>query len=155
VVQIWEQRHPQLLPRNTFVTGDMFKADTIPSPSQLQLAGPQPRVAYTLRNILHDWGDEPSLTILRAIRARVSKEDVAASSVKLLILENTTCDESANLGAFTAHRHATDIMMLMSFGDGQERNLAQFEAMLGATGWRLARVIPTNSIMLILEVVPV
>lgn len=153
LLQIWEKRHPQLLARNTFVAGDMFNPDTIPSPAQLQLAGTQPRVAYTLRNILHDWGDEESMAILRSIRARVSAEEVAAGRVKLVILESTTFDQP--MGSVTSHRHATDIMMLMSFGEGQERNRAQFEALLGATGWRLARVMPTCSVMLVLEAVPV
>lgn len=41
--------------------------------------------------------------------------------------------------------------MLMAFGGGAERNKAQFAELLGAAGFRLRRITPTNGIFLVVE----
>eukprot|EP00878_Enallax_costatus_P027936 GHUV01030125.1.p2 GENE.GHUV01030125.1~~GHUV01030125.1.p2 ORF type:complete len:108 (+),score=13.91 GHUV01030125.1:214-537(+) len=52
-------------------------------------------------------------------------------------------------------RLMSDLLMLAAFGDAKERNKQQFEALFGATGWKLTKITPSNGIFLILEAVPV
>jgi hypothetical protein len=49
LLQLWQTTHSSLAPRARLVAGDMFDASSIPAPPS------SGRVAYVLRNILHDW----------------------------------------------------------------------------------------------------
>jgi len=48
-----------------------------------------------------------------------------------------------------------DIQMLCLFGGGKERSKTQFEALLTAAGFRLARCVATVGPLMVLEAVPV
>lgn len=50
LLQLWSRNHPHLLPKVQLVSGDMFDADTVPTPPPDSSS-----TAYVLRNILHDW----------------------------------------------------------------------------------------------------
>jgi hypothetical protein len=67
-VQWWAQEFSHLLPRMTFVVGDMFKPSALPAPR------PGQKTLYVLKQVLHDWSDADSLAILKAIRAVISEE---------------------------------------------------------------------------------
>lgn len=67
-LQWWSEEFRALLPRMTFVVGDMFKPSTLPTPREGQ------KTLYVLKQVLHDWSDTDSLAILRSIRAVISDE---------------------------------------------------------------------------------
>ncbi|KIZ07130.1 O-methyltransferase family protein [Monoraphidium neglectum] len=66
--QWWREQHAALLPRASFAAGDMFDPSTLPAGAA---AGDGAKVAYVLRNILHDWDDKSCLAILGAIREHI------------------------------------------------------------------------------------
>ncbi|WIA36480.1 hypothetical protein OEZ86_007780 [Tetradesmus obliquus] len=142
---LWQTTHSGLAPRAQLVAGDMFDASTIPAPPS------SGRVAYVLRNILHDWSDSDCVAILRAVRSRISTADLAR--VMLLVVEVSTIEEV--LPCLHAHRCGNDLNMLMAFGDGKERNRAEFEALFAAAGFKLRSIKPSCGILLTLEAVPV
>eukprot|EP00879_Flechtneria_rotunda_P017666 GHRR01018518.1.p2 GENE.GHRR01018518.1~~GHRR01018518.1.p2 ORF type:complete len:248 (+),score=69.50 GHRR01018518.1:1346-2089(+) len=146
--KVWRATHRRLMPRVELIAGDMFDPSTLPSPSDSSC-----KVAYTLRNILHDWSDTDSVAILKAIRSRISAGNIALGLVKLLIIEVTTVEEV--LPCLMGPRRGSDMTMLMSFGDGKERNKQEFEALLALSGFKLQRIIPTCGAFLVLEAVPI
>ncbi|KAI8475753.1 MAG: O-methyltransferase-domain-containing protein [Monoraphidium minutum] len=163
----WAREHADLLPRAAFVAGDMFDAATIPAPA----VRPGGAVAFVLSDILHDWGDAAALSILRALRARAHAATLGAAAapgaaagaaggggggavkVRLLIVEATLSDDV--LPCLLKHRHVSDVTMLSNFAGGKERGEAQLAALLGAAGWRLARVAPAAGLMCVVEAAPV
>jgi len=97
---------------------------------------------YTAKNIIHDWDDEKSLTILKNIRK------VIPASGRLLLLELMV--GPANIpdpGKFM------DVNMMAMTG-GRERTAEQFSVLFEASGFTLGRVIPTQSPVFIVEGVP-
>lgn len=52
-------------------------------------------------------------------------------------------------------RLEADMTMLMSFGDGKERDEAQTQVLLEAAGFRMGRLVPTTGVMSIIEAMPV
>ncbi len=98
---------------------------------------------YIAKNIIHDWNDEKSLTILRAIRK------VIPAGGRLLLVEVMV--GPANVpepGKFM------DVNMLAMTG-GRERTAEDFAALFAASGFALGRVIPTQSLMNLVEGLPV
>lgn len=88
--------------------------------------------AYVLMNILHDWDDPSACAILRAVA-----EAGRAENATILVLEILLPEGPA------AHRAKTlDVMMLAMTG-GRERTLSEYDALLGAAGMELVRVLPT------------
>ncbi|MCE9613940.1 MAG: methyltransferase [Lentisphaerae bacterium] len=100
--------------------------------------------AYLLRRILHDWDDDKAVAILRQCRKAMAPEG------KLLIME-LAAPETAQAGNDWA---AMDVLMMLML-NGRERTAADFEALLSAAGFRLARIVPTRSPYWIIESVPV
>ncbi len=97
---------------------------------------------YLAKNIIHDWDDEKSITILRNIRK------VIPPSGKLLLLEVMVGPPNVpDPGKFM------DINMLAMTG-GQERTAGQFAALFTASGFTLGRVIPTASPVFLIEGLP-
>jgi hypothetical protein len=67
-VQWWSANFPDLLARVQLVAGDMFNPDTLPkTPKGF-------KVAFVLKQILHDWSDADSVAILKSIRSVMSEE---------------------------------------------------------------------------------
>jgi len=86
--------------------------------------------AYLLKNVLHDWDDEHCARILDTCRSAMRPGD------KLLIVEFVV---EKNEVAFPA---LMDVAMLTQCG-GRERTRAEFERLLRASGFRMARVFDT------------
>lgn len=98
--------------------------------------------AYLAMQVIHDWGDEDALAILRAIRR------VAPAHAKLLIIEHLLLDDPGPHWS-----KILDIHMLTLFG-GRERTRQEYTALLAQAGFALAREIDTGADVAILEAVP-
>jgi hypothetical protein len=98
---------------------------------------------YMLSHIIHDWDDSRSIQILKNCREGINPKG------KLLILEWVLPDGD------TPHvAKVVDINMMMLTG-GEERTGRQYGRLLAKAGFRLARVIPTESECSIIEAEPV
>ena len=103
---------------------------------------PEGADAYILKWIIHDWNDERSIAILKNIRRAI------AEGGKLLLVEAVLPTGSEpHFGKFI------DLNMLVMTG-GRERTAEEYRALLEAGGFKLTRVIPTDSPMSIIEAVP-
>ncbi len=119
-----------LADRCQFIAGNMF--ESVPPGSD----------AYIMKYIIHDWPDDVCVKILKSCRAGVNEGG------KLLVVDNVV-----PVGNDFAQGKIIDIEMLL-FPGGKERTEAQFKDLLAASGWRLARIIPTESGLSIVEGVP-
>jgi hypothetical protein len=98
--------------------------------------------AYLLSHIIHDWSEEQCLTILGNCRRAMKPTS------RLLIVETVIP------GGDAPHAGKMfDIVMLVVPG-GEERSEAQYRDLLGKAGFRLTRVVPTESVVSIVEAVP-
>ncbi|KII87317.1 hypothetical protein PLICRDRAFT_699701 [Plicaturopsis crispa FD-325 SS-3] len=110
---------------------------------------------FFMRMILHDWADSYCIKILRKLRA------AAAPDTQLLIIDmliDYACPDTtvakdipgaakplppkpllANGGHVNLHKYMADLHMMVLL-NGQERTLAQLDAILSASGWKLQRV---------------
>lgn len=117
-------------PRLQVVAGDFF-ADPLPACD-----------AYVLMNILHDWDDERSVAILRAVR------EAAEQAATVLVVETVLPDGPEPHWAKTL-----DVMMLALTG-GRERTLSGYDALLRDAGLAIDRVTPTATPFSIIEACP-
>ncbi len=95
--------------------------------------------AYLLKNIIHDWDDEPSVQILRNVRS------AAATGAALLLIEAVVPDDDSESAA-----KLTDMEMLL-INNGRERTAGEYRRLLDEAGFRLSRVVDTNSRFNIIE----
>jgi hypothetical protein len=98
--------------------------------------------AYLMRHIIHDWDDVRCQVILGHCRRAVGPGG------RLLIVD--TVIPPGNDPSFAKF---LDVNMLVIPG-GRERTEAQYRDLLGAAGFRLARVVPTRMEVDIIEAVP-
>jgi O-methyltransferase/methyltransferase family protein len=98
--------------------------------------------AYILSHIIHDWDEARCQTILRNVR-RAMKPDGRLLIVEMVLPEDDTPHPGKML----------DMMMLVGPG-GQERTPSEYEQILRPTGFDLARVVPTQSAVSVVECVP-
>ncbi|QDT92992.1 methyltransferase [Gimesia algae] len=95
--------------------------------------------AIFLRHIIHDWDDEKSLTILRHCHAVMSENS------RLLVVESVIPPGNDPFpGKFL------DLVMLMIPG-GKERTAEEYEALFEQAGFKLTRIISTESELSIIE----
>jgi hypothetical protein len=99
---------------------------------------------YLLIRVLHDWRDEDCLRILRACRAAMGPET-------LLLIGELLLDPDPARGRPTGYLH--DMHMMAMFGSARERTEAEFRRLLAEASFTLRRVIPTGSLVSILEAV--
>jgi hypothetical protein len=97
---------------------------------------------YLLKLIVHDWSDERALAILRTCRRAMMPD------AKLLLAERVVAP-----GSVADPAKLADLTMLIMHG-GQERTEVDFAALYTAAGFRLTRVIPTNSELSLIEGAP-
>jgi hypothetical protein len=97
--------------------------------------------AYLLSHIIHDWSEKQCLTILGNI------EKAMKPSAKVLIIEMVLPEGDA----FHPGK-MLDMMMLVGPG-GQERNEAEYRALLRKAGFELTRVVPTQSAVGVVEAI--
>ncbi|MES2465605.1 MAG: methyltransferase [Armatimonadota bacterium] len=97
--------------------------------------------AYLLSHIIHDWTEEQCLTILGNCRKAMSPDS------RLLLVESVLPP-----GDMPHPGKVLDMVMLTIPG-GQERTEAEYAALLGKAGFRLNRVVPTESAVSVVEAV--
>jgi 2-polyprenyl-3-methyl-5-hydroxy-6-metoxy-1,4-benzoquinol methylase len=98
--------------------------------------------AYLMKHIIHDWPDDRAATILRNCRKGVNPGG------KLLLVELVIAPgDAADLGK------VIDLEMLVIAG-GRERTELEYRQLLAGAGWRLTRVLPTESPTQIVEAEP-
>ena len=98
--------------------------------------------AYILRWIIHDWDHDRAVAILRNCRQAMGETG------RLLLVEAVLSP-----GDDPHPGKLLDFLMLLGPG-GQERTEAEYGALLLEAGFRLNRVVPTDSPMSIIEAVP-
>ena len=102
--------------------------------------------AYLLKHVIHDWNDDRAAEILRNCRRAMGAE------AKLLILEGVyppridQSDESRGAAA-------NDVNMLVCTG-GRQRSEAEFRNLYEAAGFKLTRILPTETPVKVIEGIP-
>lgn len=99
--------------------------------------------AYMLKHVIHDWNDADAARILRNVRA------VTPATGKLLIVEGVYPDR-VDRSLESRGAAANDVNMLVATG-GRQRSRSEFEALFAASGFRLARVVPTMAPVCVIE----
>ena len=119
-----------LADRVTCVVTDMFK--DVPAGGD----------AYLMKHIIHDWDDERAGLILRNIRK------VLPPNGRVILLDSVIAPGNApDFGKLI------DLEMLVMPG-GKERTADEFRALFAANGYELARIVPTQSALSVIEARP-
>ncbi len=121
---------PELAGRWQLQAGDFFQA--VPAGAD----------AYVLKRILHDWGDEPCLRILRACRAAMGPQ------ARLLLVDAVL--PAGN----TPHPAKVMDILMMVFATGRERTQDELAALLARADMRLDTVRASASTLSVVEAVP-
>jgi hypothetical protein len=98
--------------------------------------------AYVLSHIIHDWREEQCLTILGNCRRAMRPDS------RLLIVETVLPEGN------TPHQGKLQDLVMLVFPGGQERTETEYAALLGQAGFRLRRVVPTASVVSVVEAIP-
>lgn len=100
--------------------------------------------AYMLKRILHNWGDQQAINILK------NCHDVMKLSGKLLVIEPVVPP-----GNEPSSSKFLDLNMLVMCPGGSERTKAEFQKLFEAAGFELTQIIATSSEVSIIEGIPV
>lgn len=119
------------LPRCTLVVGDFF--DSVPTGGD----------TYVLKRVLFDWTDEEALRILKNCRKAMN------SGARLLIIEPLIGKPNEQSPA-----HLYDMTFLVML-HGRLRTANEYADLLGQAGFRVERIIATESEVSVLEAVSV
>jgi hypothetical protein len=98
--------------------------------------------AYILSHIIHDWNPEQCQTILGHCRKAM------ASDALLLLVEMVLPEGDA------FHPGKLLDMVMLTVPGGEERTASQYSALLDKAGFRMTRVVPTASMVSVVEAVP-
>ncbi len=98
--------------------------------------------AYILSHIIHDWNEDQCLTILGHCRKAMRQD------ARLLIVETVLPPGD------TPHQGKWQDMVMLAFPGGQERTEAEYASLLGKAGFRLQRVVPTETVVSVVEALP-
>lgn len=97
---------------------------------------------HVLKHIVHDWNDEKATQILKRCRAAVRPGG------KLVLVEMVITPGGDPAGKLL------DLEMMV-LCDGKERTEAEYAALLAGAGYRLTRIVPTESPACVIEADPV
>ena len=92
---------------------------------------------HLLKWILHDWDDDGCARILGASQAAL------ADNGRLLVVERLV-PQVIEPGTVLHPAIASDLHMLVTFGDARERTLSEYEQLLGHSGFSLVDVVPLS-----------
>jgi precorrin-6B methylase 2 len=99
--------------------------------------------AYVLKQIVHDWSDEKATAILTTCRKAMG------AGARIIVVERIM-PAQAEESAASRLVFMADLQMLVVLG-GRERTADEFKTLFHAAGLRLTRVIPTNSVYVLIE----
>lgn len=105
---------------------------------------PQGGTVYILSQIIHDWDDDRTIAILKSCY-RAMKDKSKLLLVEIILPAHV--EQSVALLMLDVHMMATT--------GGRERTEAEYRALLDAAGFRVTKVVPTQSRMSVVECVPV
>ena len=146
-----------VLKRNPHLAGILFDAPQVIEGAQQRIAAeglaercqaiggdffasaPDGGDAYMMKHIIHDWDDERAITILKNCHRAMNENG------KLLVI-----DQVVPPGNEPAPSKFTDLIMMIMLG-GRERTAEEFRALFAAAGFRLTQIIPTPSLVSIIE----
>jgi hypothetical protein len=104
-------------------------------------AVPEGGDAYIMKHIIHDWDDKEAIAILKNCRGAIKEGG------KVILIESVIPKgNEPSLAKFG------DLVMMLIPG-GRERTADEFAALFEAAGFRLERIIPTESPMCVIEAV--
>jgi O-methyltransferase domain len=95
--------------------------------------------AYVLKRIIHDWNDDTSEGILRRCR------DAVVDGGRVIVV-----DAVVPAGNEFHFSKPSDVQMMVLL-DGRERTEADFRTLFGRAGLKLNRIVPTASVVSIVE----
>jgi len=98
--------------------------------------------AYILSHVIHDWNEDQCLTILGHCRRAIG------SAGRLLLVEMVLPPGD------TPHPGKMLDMAMLTIPGGEERTETEYAALLDKAGFRLTRVVPTASLVSIVEAAP-
>lgn len=96
--------------------------------------------AYMLKHIVHDWDDERSIEILKQCRRAMTDNG------RVLIVEQVIPP-----GNEPFMGKLLDMNMLVMCPGGRERTAAEYDALLAAAGFKLSRIVPTSTMVSVVE----
>jgi hypothetical protein len=99
--------------------------------------------AYLLSHIIHDWNETQCLTILGNCRRAMKPHS------RLLIIETVLASGNA------PHPGKMLDFIMLTVAGGQERTEPEYRALLDKAGFQLARVVPTDSAVSVVEALPI
>lgn len=98
--------------------------------------------AYILSHVIHDWNEEQCLTILGHCRRAMG------AGGRLLLVEMVLPEGDV------FHPGKLLDMLMLSVPGGEERTPSQYDALLTKAGFKSTQVVPTQSLVSIVEAVP-
>src|SRR6266516_2060982 len=122
-----------LVNRCELVAGDFF------------VSVPQGADAYILQRILHGFDDESSVRILHNCCRAMTP------SSRVLIIQQVMPPPGAEVASETLFHGVMSELNMLAVGGGRERTAAEYSALLEAAGLKLTRVVPTQSLMSVVE----
>ncbi|WP_421657754.1 methyltransferase [Leptothermofonsia sp. ETS-13] len=96
--------------------------------------------AYMLKHIIHDWDDERSITILKNCHKAM------ADNGRVLVMEQVIPP-----GNTPFMGKLLDVNMLVMCPGGKERTEVEYQALFEAAGFRLTRIVPTQTFVSVVE----
>jgi hypothetical protein len=121
----------EVVDRYKVVSGDFF--DSVPDGAD----------AYLLSAIIHDWDDDQAVQILRTCRAAM--DDTACVLLAEIVLPDGPAPSMGKLA---------DLEMLVMTAGGRQRTEVEHRELLARAGLRLTRIIPSTSMVSLVEAVP-
>ena len=97
---------------------------------------------YIMSHIIHDWTEEQCLTILSNCKKAMRPDS------RLLIVETVIPEDNS------PHQGKLQDLVMLVLPGGQERTEAEYDSLLTKGGFKLRRVIPTASVVSLVEAVP-
>ena len=95
--------------------------------------------AYIMKAVIHDWDDDRALTILRNCRQAMSENG------KLLLVDNVVPS-----GNEPSPQKVNDLLMMV-FTGGINRTQPEYESLLGFSGFKMSKIIPTQTWLSVIE----
>lgn len=138
---IW--KHSIYQNHSTLIRGDFFDPTSLPQ---------VPQDCYILKQVLHQYGDDESIIILRNIKTVMS-----LTSSRLLIIDRIMPNpNSLSKTSFISSHGAAfvDLMMMSNFFAAYERTLIDWQRIILAAGFDIEQIIQTRSDFAVLETWP-